>query len=77
MEICQMSKPDFQAMSRNDLHAYVLTHREDEEAFYTYVDRLHTEATWIEMPPLKSVEDLEHHPEFLKRFSKGFNHNQE
>lgn len=29
-----MSKPDFKAMSRKDLHAYVLAHRDDEEAFY-------------------------------------------
>jgi hypothetical protein len=60
-----MSKPDFQAMSRKDLHAYVLAHREDQEAFYAYVDRSHAEATWIEMPPLESVEDLENHPEFI------------
>jgi hypothetical protein len=63
-----MSKPNFQAMSRKDLHTYVLVHRESEEAFYAYVDKLHAEASWIEMPPLKSVEDLDNYPEFLERF---------
>jgi hypothetical protein len=50
-----MSEPDFKTMSRKDLHAYVLAHRDDQEAFYAYVDKLHAEATWIEMAPLQSV----------------------
>jgi hypothetical protein len=60
-----MSKPDFKSMSRKDLHTYVLNHREDQEAFYTYIDKLYAEATWIEMPALESVEDLENYPEFI------------
>ncbi len=66
-----MSKPNFQAMSRKELHAYVLTHRHDQEAFYAYVDKLHTEATWVEMPPSQSVEDLDNYPEFLERIRFG------
>ena len=66
-----MSKPNFQEMSRKELHAYVLAHRDDQEAFYTYVDRLHAEATWIEMPPLQSAEDLENYPEFLEYIRKS------
>lgn len=62
-----MSKPNFQAMSQKDLQAYVLAHRDDQEAFYAYVDKLHTEATWVEMPPLQSLEDLENYPEFVER----------
>lgn len=52
-----MSKPNFQAMNQKELHDYVLTHRDDQEAFYAYVDKLHTEGNWIEMPPLQSLED--------------------
>jgi hypothetical protein len=63
-----MTKPNFQAMNRKDLQAYVLSYREDEAAFYAYVDKLHAEATWIEMSPLKSLEDLEKHPELRERF---------
>lgn len=63
-----MSKPNFQTMSRQELHKYVLAHRDDREAFYAYIDKLHAEATWIEMPPLESLEDLENYPEFVERF---------
>jgi hypothetical protein len=66
-----MSQPNFQTMSRQELHKYVLTHRDEREAFYTYIDKLHAEATWIEMPPLESLEDLENYPEFVERFRGG------
>ncbi len=63
-----MSQPNFQAMSQKELQKYVLTHREDRAAFHAYVDRLHAEGNWVEMPPLKSLEDVENYPEFSKRF---------
>jgi hypothetical protein len=66
-----MSKPNFKTMNRKELHVYVLAHREDEEAFHLYVDKLHTEATWIEMPALESPEDLENYPEFIEHISKS------
>jgi hypothetical protein len=66
-----MSQPDFKAMSRKDLHDYVLAHRDNQDAFYTYVDKLHAEATWIEMPALQSVEELENHPEFIEHLRKN------
>jgi hypothetical protein len=62
-----MSNPNFQAMSQKDLQVYVLTHRDDQEAFYAYVDKLHAEANWVEMPPLQSLEDVENYPEFVDR----------
>jgi hypothetical protein len=65
-----VSKPDFKTMSRKELHTYVLTHREDKEAFHEYVDKLHVEATWIEMPPLELPEDLDNYPEFIEHVSK-------
>ncbi|MEH2051314.1 DUF6887 family protein [Nostoc sp.] len=66
-----MSKPNFQAMSQKELQAYVLAHRDDREAFYAYLDKLHAEANWVEMPPLHSPEDLENYPEFLERVHNG------
>ncbi|MBD2037442.1 hypothetical protein H6F86_07380 [Phormidium sp. FACHB-592] len=66
-----MSEPNFQAMSCKELHAYVLAHRDDQKAFYAYVDKLYAEATWVEMPPLQSVEELEHYPEFLEHLRKS------
>jgi hypothetical protein len=67
MEVCAVSRPNFQAMSRKDLQTYVLAHRDDQEAFYAYVDKLHAEANWVEMPPLQSLEDLENYPEFVEQ----------
>ncbi|MBD2386397.1 DUF6887 family protein [Cylindrospermum sp. FACHB-282] len=66
-----MSQPNFQGMSPKELRAYVLSHRDDQEAFYTYVDKLNAEANWVEMPPSESVDDLRNYPEFLQRFSNG------
>lgn len=63
-----MGKPNFQAMSQKELHNYVLAHRHDQEAFYAYVDKLHAEGNWVEMPPLKSLQDLENYPDFTERF---------
>jgi hypothetical protein len=54
-----MSMLNFQTMSRKELHNYVIAHREDQDAFYAYVDKLHNEGSWVEMPAVDSVEDLE------------------
>jgi hypothetical protein len=62
-------KPNFMTMSRQELRAYVLAHREDEEAFFAFVDRSEAEAIWVEMPPIASVEDLQNFPEFLKKLN--------
>jgi hypothetical protein len=35
------TKPDFQAMPMEDLKAYILANRNDDEAFYVYIDRKH------------------------------------
>ncbi|MBR8831849.1 MAG: hypothetical protein N5P05_002168 [Chroococcopsis gigantea SAG 12.99] len=63
-----MNKPDLTAMSRKELHDYFMTHRDDEEAFNAYVDKLHSEGNWREMPALKSLDDLNQYPDFVKRF---------
>ncbi len=36
-------KPDFVTMTALELRAYVLAHREDDEALQAYLDKLHTE----------------------------------
>lgn len=71
MEVHWMSLPDFRAMSQKELHDYFLAHRDDQEAFYAYIDKLHAEGNWIEMPPLESLQDLENYPEFTERFRGG------
>ena len=65
-----MIKPNFETMSQKELHDYFLAHRDDQAAFYAYIDKLHAEGNWIEMPPLKSLEDVENYPDFVERFPK-------
>ncbi len=50
-----MTKPNFQQMSKKELRDYVLAHRDDQEAFHAYADRLK------EQPgiPITSMEQLE------------------
>jgi len=40
-------------MSRKELRAYVLAHREDQEAFYAFVDQLHESVAVIEAAVVK------------------------
>ncbi len=65
-----MNKPNFQTMSLKELRAYVLSHQEDNEAFYTFVDRIHAEKTWKTYPPLKSMEDMENYPEVIEKMRR-------
>jgi hypothetical protein len=66
-----MSQSNYQEMSQKELREYVLNHREDEEAFHAYVDRLHAEGNWVEMPALESEQDLDNYPEFIDRMRQG------
>ena len=43
MEICMSIKPNFTTMTATELRAYVLAHRDEEEALHAYLDKLHTE----------------------------------
>ena len=63
-------KPNFSEMNLKELRTYMLDHRDDDEAFYAYVDRSKAEGTWVKMPPLKSPEDLDNYPEFLDKIRK-------
>jgi len=65
-----MSQPDFQTMDLKDLRAYVLTHSDDNEAFYAYVDRRQAQGTATKYPPLKSLEDLENYPDVIERLKQ-------
>ncbi|WP_442927807.1 DUF6887 family protein [Microcoleus sp. A003_D6] len=48
-----MNRTNFQTMSRKELRAYVLAHREDNEAFYAFVDRLHESVAVTEAAVVK------------------------
>ena len=51
-----MNRHNFQTMSRNEWRAYVLAHREDREAFYAFVDRLHESVAVIEAAVVKWLQ---------------------
>ena len=65
-----MSNPNFQTMTLKELRIYVLSHQEDNEAFYAFVDRLHSEKKWVTHPPLKSMEDMENYPDVIEKFRR-------
>lgn len=61
-------KPNFNEMSRKELRAYVLAHRDDDEAFYALADKISAAtANKVPLPLLKSLEDLENYPEFIEK----------
>ncbi|MUH01013.1 hypothetical protein F7734_55630 [Scytonema sp. UIC 10036] len=57
-----MIKPDFQTMPRAELRQYNLDHRDDDEAFQTYLHRFTSEDAVIFRAP-QSIEDLENFPQ--------------
>ena len=60
-------KPDFKAMTSQELKSYVLSHRDDDEAFYAYVDKVNERQDRVVYPPLNSLEDMEKYPEFIEQ----------
>ncbi|PIG91737.1 hypothetical protein [Gloeocapsopsis sp. IPPAS B-1203] len=46
-----MTKADFNLMNLDELRRYVLTHREDVNAFYVYVDRSKASGRMIAINP--------------------------
>ncbi len=65
-----MIKPDFQAMTRKDLLAYMFAHREDDEAFRIYMDKVHAEPPTEVYPAPQSIDDLKHFPQLLEKHRK-------
>ncbi|MBW4581838.1 MAG: hypothetical protein KME42_19910 [Tildeniella nuda ZEHNDER 1965/U140] len=50
-------KPDFDAMSLPELRAYLLSHRNDDKAFYKLADRLESSADESELYPLPETPE--------------------
>ena len=58
-------KSKFEAMSRQELRAYVLQNRDDDEAFQVYMDRALAEPGEI-YPAPQTIDDLKDFPLFKK-----------
>jgi hypothetical protein len=63
-------KPNFSVMSKQELRTYVLNHRDDEEAFQAYMDKLHAQENRIEHSPVNTWEELEHYPELAQKLQR-------
>ena len=63
-----MSNADFFVMTDAQLRDYVLTHRQDQAAFYAYVDRMQ------QRPPIAIIEPEEWSKEQMQRIldEKGY-----
>ena len=48
-------KPNFKTMTSQELKAYLLSHRDDDEAFYAYVDKVNEKKDRVVYTPLKSL----------------------
>ncbi|MDV2990901.1 MAG: hypothetical protein N4J56_000555 [Chroococcidiopsis sp. SAG 2025] len=62
-----MTIPNFQAMTRKELLAYMLEHRDDDEAFRVFMDKVHAEPPTEVYPAPQSIDDLKHFPQLLEK----------
>jgi hypothetical protein len=60
-----MTKPDFSKMSRQELRAYILAHREDDEAIEALIKRRNPNSPTYPFP--QTNEDLREMEEILKK----------
>jgi hypothetical protein len=60
-----MMKPDFSRMTRQELRAYVLTHREDDEAIEALIKMGNPNSPTYPFP--QTEEDLQEMEQILKR----------
>lgn len=61
-------KPNFETMSKAELRAYVLEHRDDQEAFYQLIDRLRSESkdrVWNPFP--QSLDEVNQISELIQQ----------
>jgi hypothetical protein len=60
-----MKTPNFIAMSKAELRAYVLENRSDQDAFYALADRISADPNLRRLQPGERLEDVL--PEILQR----------
>ena len=63
-----MMKPNFKGMARRELLAYMLDHRDDDQAFHVFMDKVHAEPPTEIYPAPQSIDDLKHFPQLLEKF---------
>ena len=53
-----MTKPNFDAMSKAELRAYVIAHQDDQEAFYAFVDLITANPSSVKYPASMTPEEI-------------------
>lgn len=64
-----MTQPNFDQMSRAELRAYMLEHRDDERDFYAYMDRLATKPV-LAHGTIEDLQDPGRFAEILEQVKK-------
>ncbi len=64
-----MTQSNFDPMSREELRAYMLEHRDDEQAFHAYMDRLATEPV-LAHGTIEDLQNPDRFAEILERVKK-------
>ncbi len=59
-----MNQPNFTEMTKPELRAYVLQHRNDDAAFYALADRISADPNLRQLKPGERLEDVL--PEILR-----------
>lgn len=62
-----MIKPDFRAMTKPELRAYVIAHPDDKAAFHAFVDRFTSEASPETFDIPKSTAEVEEVEALIKQ----------
>ena len=52
-------KPNFSNMSKEELRQYVISHQDDQEAFYQYIDRLKSHPSHQIYPNSLSPDEIQ------------------
>jgi hypothetical protein len=61
-----MTKPNFELMPRKELLNYILSHRDDDDAFRAYMDRVNALPNKVWHPAPKSMDDLSNFSQLLE-----------
>ena len=64
-----MTQLNYHSMSRAELRAYILEHRDDEQAFHAYMDKLKSEPV-LANGSMADLEDSARFSELLERVQK-------
>jgi hypothetical protein len=63
-KVIPMNQPNFTEMTKPELRAYVLQHRNDQDAFYALADRISSDPNLRQLKPGERLEDV--HPEIIR-----------